>query len=795
MGWLWSLAVVVAQGQGSAEVVAPELIEQPPLTHPYDDARARELGEIAVLVTLAIDADGAVVSAEAHPGADDVLRDAAVAYALALRFKPATVDGVGVPVSIELEVTFTPPAPAPVVAEPVASPLYETHVYAGPEVAEDSPSAVNVVSLARLRTRAADMSLVLRETPGITVRQSGGLGSQARFTLNGLTGLQVPFFVDGIPLALTGLPSDPAAVPVGLVRRLEIMKGVVPIEYGGDALGGAIDLITYVPETTRAFASLELASFGTQRAVMDVSAALADGVVVAAQGFYDHSDNDYEIDVQVTDELGRLSPARVRRFHDGYESFGGNVALRVRDQSWATALDVIAFGSKQLRDLQHGLSLGLVPFGEVTAADENFGATTRYRLKNIADAVDVDAAVNVSRRITRLRDLGTNIYDWNGDIVGHLTSPGELRVSRGGFDQVMTTDTLWTRFNAEWRVADAHRLALNVTPSIRHRDTRNRVLGSDPVSPAKSAELTSGLAYRSSWFDGTLENDAFGKLYFFQSSIDETRIGFTQGRIQQEYFRGGVGDALVYRFTDELRLRASYELATRLPDTDEIFGDGALVSGNPSLKEEASHNVNLAVAASGVDLGFGRLAAQAWGFYRRVENLIFLEVTPSLSRFANVETVQIRGVELGAELIAFNDLLRVGANATWEESKNTSLDGGFARFAGDRIPNRPYAYGSAHAGVRFRDVASWVSRVDLYGSTRYTHGYFISWESAGDPTTKARVPSQVAVDLGSSVTIGGRPLWTTAFEVRNVGDAFLADYYGVPRPGRSFHFKVSAELE
>lgn len=673
-------------------------------------------------------------------------------------------------------------------------PLYETTVRTSPLEVDNTARATHTVGLNRLRTRAADLGLILRETPGVTVRQAGGLGSQSQLTLNGLTGLQVPVFVDGIPIELTGMPRDITAVPVALVRRMELIKGVVPIEYGGDALGGAVDLITYDPAASRAYAGVELASFGTQRVVAD-TAVVFEPFTLTAQGYFDHSTNDYVMPVEVTGPLGQIATDRVRRFHSAYRIYGGNLGLHMRDKAWGDALDVTAFANKQTQDIQHGRFVGLQPFGAVESGDESFGGTVRYRKNAIADKMKLDAALSVSHRTTRLLDVSTNIYDWYGDVTGQLPTPGELRIAPNGVDQTVATTTVWARTNLEWSFTPSHRLALNVTPVVRQREIYNRLSASGRQTPAKATELTGGLAYRSSWLEGTLENDGFGKLYYYQTATDETRVGFNLGRVRQDYFRGGLGDALVYRITETMRVRASYELATRLPEPDEIFGDGVLVSSNPHLEAESSHNLNAAFAITDIRLPFGELSAQTWAFYRRVQNLIFLEAGETLSRFSNIETVQIRGLELQTELVA--KLFRGGFNATYEESKNTSLAGGFSRFANDRIPNRPYLYGSAHAGVRFRDLNDWLPRIDVYSSGRYTHGYYISWESAGAPATKSRVPSQFAWDAGSSVTLGSsqRALFTTAFEVRNLTDAALSDYFGVPRPGRSFHFKISAEFE
>lgn len=670
----------------------------------------------------------------------------------------------------------------------------------------NEPAAIDIVDLESLRVRATSMSQVLRQTLGITVRQSGGLGSDSRLTLNGLTGRQVPIFVDGVPLELTGLPRDPVAVPTGLVRRLEVLKGVVPIEYGGDALGGAINLVTYDGRASRAFAGYELASFGTHRFVGDTAVNFDEiGLQLSAQGFFDRTDNDYAIDVELTDELGRTRPAEVDRFHDGYLNYGGSVGARLHGFTWASDLQVRAFVSRLERDIQNGLVLNpLRPFGDVTSTQDAAGVTVRYLLLGLADRIDIDLAFNFTERNIRLLDVGTRLFDWTGEVIGTLPVPGEFVAlgGGGGLDQVLDERFYWGRLNVDIELAEGHHAALSVSPAVRRRQTRQTLIRQDEVtdierSPATISSVTAGLAYRSQWFDRVLENDAFGKLYAYRSAADEVRAGFSVGSVTQDYIRFGAGDALIVRLTEWLAIRSSYEFTARVPGATELLGDGALVSSNPNLREERSHNVNASVEVTRWTTPLGDLNLRLWGFWREVQNLIFLEAGEGLSRFSNVDAVRIFGLEGEVALKTLYDVVMLSANVTWEEARNTSLSGAFERFADDRIPNRPYLYGSAQASLTFGERFFSELNIQLFGSVRYVEEFFVGWESAGDPTTKETVDRQWVGDVGTTFAYDDGDEWTVALttEVQNVADATVFDFFGVPRPGRSFHFKLSAAYQ
>ncbi len=88
-----------------------------------------------------------------------------------------------------------------------------------------SAQAITVIETEQAQRRTADLGEVLARTQGVGVRRSAGLGSWARFSLNGLTDEQIRFFIDGVPLDLAGYPFGVSNVPVNLVERVEIYRG------------------------------------------------------------------------------------------------------------------------------------------------------------------------------------------------------------------------------------------------------------------------------------------------------------------------------------------------------------------------------------------------------------------------------------------------------------------------------------------------------------------------------------------------------------------------------------------
>lgn len=141
-------------------------------------------------------------------------------------------------------------------------------------------------------------------------------------------------------------------------------------------------------------------------------------------------------------------------------------------------------------------------------------------------------------------------------------------------------------------------------------------------------------------------------------TIEHDEAGFG---VDQEFepsnrdtFRLGWGNGLRYRFTDFLLAKAAFELATRLPTADEVFGDNAFVLPNIELVPESSHNFN----------------------------------------------ARSQGIEAAAGWTSPREYLAIDGNVTYQDFRNVSTEGRFSPFEGDRFPNTRYFF--ANGSVRFQ---------------------------------------------------------------------------------------------
>lgn len=780
-----------------------------------------------MLVQATIGSDGTVVGAEVLQGIDELRDAAALAAVLAWRFTPARRDGAPIRARVKVPVTFQPRTAdaaeqtaegvgptagaatddtAARVPPPRRQPSEDDEVeviVSAPSEAETlrkSARAVHVVELEPAKTRSADLGEVLAREQGVGVRRSGGLGSGTRFSLNGLTDDQIRFFLDGVPLELLGYPFGVANVPLNLVDRVEIYRGVVPIRFGADALGGAVHLVSSDDLSgTHGAASWQAGSFGTHRLTLTARHRHArSGFFVRSAAFFDHADNDYRVNVQVPDPRpefrGQLVDARAYRFHDGYVAGGANVEVGFADTRWAKRFVVRGFANEYGRELQNNPTME-IPYGDVRFGELGAGVNVRYQ-HVVRDRVEIDVVAGHAYTRTDFLDVGTCVYDWFGRCIRQRQAPGEIDEGNPR-DDTLHEQAGYLRATVGWRIAPGHVLRATSAPTFVFRDGEDRILSFGPLTANRRLlSAVHGIEYQLDIVSDRLQNFLFAKSYVQGARSNEPVIEGVERTLDRSVARFGAGDSLRFRVRDGLDLKGSYEYATRLPNADEVFGDAILTNENLDLKPEVSHNANLGLTLDLPDTRAGAFRGEVNLFLRQAQNLI-VRLPAFGERFRNENLFEARslGVEASAGWTSRGDYLSLDGNVTWFDLRNLGDRGPFAQFDGDRVPNRPFLFTNAFAQLQTPPLVSNRGWLALLWNTRFVHEFFEFWESAGTSDSKRTIPSQLihTVGLAYRVRRASRAL-SFSGEVTNLTDAPAFDYFGVQRPGRAVFFKTTAEF-
>ena len=133
---------------------------------------------------------------------------------------------------------------------------------------------------------------ILSTTPGVKLRESGGVGSEMNIMMDGFSGRNVKIFIDGVPQEGVGSSFGVNNIPVNFAERIEVYRGVVPVEFGTDAMGGVVNIVTKKQrEGWNVEASYSYGSFNTHRSFLNFNRTFNNGFTFEVNAFQNYSDN------------------------------------------------------------------------------------------------------------------------------------------------------------------------------------------------------------------------------------------------------------------------------------------------------------------------------------------------------------------------------------------------------------------------------------------------------------------------------------------------------------------------
>ena len=667
-----------------------------------------------------------------------------------------------------------------------------------------SIKAIEIVDIEAESIRSADVGQILAQTKGVAVQRTGGLGSNARFSLNGLTDDQIRYLYHDIPLNYSAFSFGLANIPTGMLKRVDVYKGVVPSSIGLDALGGAINAIPKEAKPgIQGSVSYQLGSFGTHRAEMSLLFYNDKKFFGNFGAYFDAADNDYAISIGIPNESGQIRETEVDRFHDGYRAYGATSEFGWKKKGKLELLSLELYLAHNFREIQNAqLSVVQVdgkniisgaPFGEVTDQLDVAGANLRFKY-NFSSKLAMRFNGGYNYRESEFFDVSNNFYSWFGEILGQRNGQGEVQPGAPAH-QFLWTNSLFENLGLDYRFNGRHRISTQTFGNHVFQAGEDE-FGSTFLPFGNESRLDnriSSIEYTHGADGDKLNFQLFGKHYFIKYESEERRTS-TEGTVTESNDKSnlGYGTALRYDFKNGLIAKLSYEWATRLPRVEEVLGDGALVANNLELDPERSHNANLEVQYEKRIRNSWKLHLNPTFFWREIDDhIVFLQAPGRTSVYDNVFSARSLGVEFATKIVSPGDRFQLGGNFTFQDYVNTSTEGIYRDQRGDRIPNRPFLFANGNAGYTFPKIGNSSASLRFFGDARYVGDYFLSWESFGTRDSKQVIPEQFTVNSGLALETDIKTIrMTVTVEMFNMFDARVFDFFGIQRPGRSIFLKT-----
>jgi len=623
-----------------------------------------------------------------------------------------------------------------------------------------TPSFVSVVERSEFENTAATVADVIASTPSATITVMGGLGDYSEMSLRGSYASQVQVYLDGMLLnEAIGGAVNLAAIPLAQVESVEVWRSGAPSQFGGNAVGGVVNIRTRGMDSSRKTFSLGYGSFNTFSAgtVLNVRRGMSGFQLT---GDYSSSDNDFR-----------------------YKSTNGTM-YNIDDDYWARRSNDEFRSANLLGKFRH-----VYPNGMLLELSEHVLSNSK-NLPGRESARNSHSSLDTARNLFQGRltagPFFRNVLELqptvqHGYVYEQYRDP-DGAVSWGIQDNTYTTRTM--TFLAPLTLTAGEHAAATLTPVFAGESFRPEYRLSKTVPLSCDRESFSFAA------DGTFKT--FGERLLMTSSIRRDRyfssyegepspVNRTTPSSRFDYLTT-VTTGIRCVVSEHVTFQGNYGDISRVPSLYELFGDRGGTLAKPGLRPERIFRWD---TGGRVTLPLMRklMSGTLEGAYFQNTYHDLIQWYANDAGFIqpdNVAGSYVKGSELVWNMRILNCLVCTG-NWTFQRSKVTEETRKYYR--GKQLPNRPRHYGSVKWGIPLRSLTFfWMidSKSRYYlDRTNQAHKLYLG---------------RTLHDAGISFScLNGQAV--CSLRAKNIGNVHTFDVQGMPKPGRSYMITVTYTVE
>ena len=639
---------------------------------------------------------------------------------------------------------------------------------------------VTVIDLSNIRGTVSSVQDILIKTVGVTIRSSGGVGSSSRLSVRGLEGKRIGFFIDELPLSEQTDYIDINDIPVDMIDRIEIYKGVVPARFGGSSLGGAVNIVIREYPEKYADLSYGLESFNTHKLQAVFKRNLKEkGLTFGVGGSYTTADNNYTFE----------SPYRkglyITRNHDKYQKIlvGGSFKAH---KWWFDEVEVEPVVVKTYKEIQ-GIEYDI---REAHSHSLMTGLATKLTKDHfLLDGLNFDMLNGLVLTQMNFIDKATRRYEWDGSSYPTPSRYG----GEVGYNFPSDSDdrkfSFVNKTNLEYLINQNHSLNFNTVLSIAKGTPKDELkkqsLGKQVNFDSHMLSWVSGLTYDFRTSDDVFLNSLTARYYLYTMHTQRAPL-FVPGQYNVDLNKSsfGISDALRYRFLPSFMGKLSVGHDVRIPTESELLGDGIAIVPSGDLLPERNTNINVGCLLDLIGKHPSNAQIELNLFYMHLKDMIRYTAGLIGAQYQNFGEMRTIGVEFEAKADILPSLYAY-VNTTYQDLRdirdyepastipNPTKD--------KRMPNIPYLMGNI--GLEFH-------RENLFGgngqNTRlfldyaFVEEYFYDFEMT--QLDKRRIPRSTTFDLGFEHSFLNNKLFISG-KIRNLTDQKVLTEFNRPLPG------------
>ena len=646
---------------------------------------------------------------------------------------------------------------------------------------------VTVIDMSNMRGTVSNVQDILAKTVGVTLRTSGGVGSSSRISVRGLEGKRIGFFIDELPMTEQTDYLDINDIPVDMIDRIEIYKGVVPARFGGSSLGGAINIVIREYPDKYADLSYGYESFNTHKAQGVFKRNLkARGLVFGIGGGYTTSDNNYTFDSPYREGL------RITRNHDKYRKYiiGGSFKAK---KWWFDEVEfepVVVKTYKEIQGIEYDIR-------EAHSESLMAGLANKLTKDNfLTEGLNFDMFSGVVLTKMNFIDKATRRYEWDGSSYPTPSRYG----GEVGYNFPSDSDDQKLSFinktNLEYIINERHSFNFNSVFSIAKGTPKDELktlsLGKQVNFDSRMHSWVSGVTYDLRSLDDIFLNSLTVRYYQYTMHTQMAPL-FVPGKYDVDLQKNnwGVNNAMRYRFLPSLmgKLSAGYEV--RIPSESELLGDGISVVPSADLLPERNASANLGLLFDLTGKHPTNAQIEMNFFYMYLQDMIRYTAGLIGAQYQNFGEMRTLGVEFEAKADVLPSLYAY-VNTTYQDLRDTRDYEPASTVPNPtknkRMPNIPYLM--ANAGMEFHRenlFGGSGQNTRLFADVAFVEEYFYDFEMT--QLQKRRIPRSTTIDIGFEHSFLNKKLFISG-KLRNVTNEKTLSEFNRPLPGINGGVKI-----
>ncbi|PKQ76422.1 iron transporter [Aeromonas sobria] len=603
-----------------------------------------------------------------------------------------------------------------------------------------APASISVITAEQIAAAPVnDLADLLRHEVGI--QAEANTNGRSEIGIRGMSGKYTLVLVDGKRLSSSnalwrGGDFDNTPVPLGMIQRVEVIRGPMSALYGSDAIGGVINIITKQPGKTwqgaadADFKAIEGKDGGDQhRTNLGFTGPLTDNLLIRMNG--EVYDRQAWAPTEAAEGIPLIEAKQTRNF--------ASTLSWLVDEQQRFELDYLY--NQDERPLDIFRKIGNKIHSRQQQNDRNLFGLTH---KGNWSWGDTTVMVNYE---------SSKIDDFNDILKIHQQPKEENNFTVKGYTNLTLTNHYLT-LGGEY-------LDRELVDAVSYKDiggkeshSQEALFAQDEIGLTDSLNLTLGGRYDHHGLYGSHFTPR-GYLVYELSEVVTVK--------------GGVSQAF--------KAPASHQYTNGY--STESCGGRCSIYGNDKVKPETSTNYELGIIA-----GEGIWETSSTLFYSNIDDMLIGKEPPGSQKpfsdrtWYNLDKATTKGLELTGKLDLTEDI-NLGANYTYLKAEDDK---------GLQILNRPKHKTNAKLTWQATE------RLNAFVGTTYTGTQFIE-HKVNNATVRDKLPSYQTFDLGTGFKVTEN--FDLRLGINNLTDVRLQEkdtLFQNVEPGRSYYVSGSARF-